>query len=71
MQKCTKEGYRAAAPTNQNLKNTDFKTSYQTSIVKPTRCTSFSILFYFVVALYTLRAVFPSIIRSLRLYVQH
>ena len=35
------------------------------------RCTSFSNLFYFVVALYMFRAVFPSIIRSLRLYIQH
>ena len=41
------------------------------SIVKPTRYTSFSDLFYFVVALYVLRTVFPSIIRSLRLYIQH
>jgi hypothetical protein len=41
------------------------------SVVKPTRCTSFSNLFYFVVALYMFRAVFPSIIRSLRLYIQH
>jgi hypothetical protein len=41
------------------------------SIVKPTRCTSFSNLFYFVVALYMFRTVFPSIIRSLRLYIQH
>ena len=40
-------------------------------IVKPTRCTSFSNLFYFVVALYMFRTVFPSIIRSLRLCVQH
>ena len=30
-----------------------------------------SILFYFVVALYMFRTVFPSIIRSLRLYIQH
>jgi hypothetical protein len=28
-------------------------------------------LFYFVVALYMFRTVFPSIIRSLRLYIQH
>jgi hypothetical protein len=31
----------------------------------------FSNLFYFVVALYMFRTVFPSIIRSLRLYIQH
>jgi len=41
------------------------------SIVKPMRCTSFSNLFYFVVAPYMFRTVFPSIIRSLRLYIQH
>jgi hypothetical protein len=32
-------------------------------------CTSFSNLFYFVVAFYMFRKVFPSIIRSLRLYI--
>jgi hypothetical protein len=41
------------------------------SIVKPTRCTRFSNLFYFVVALCMFQTVFPSIIRSLRLYIQH
>jgi len=41
------------------------------SIVKPTRCTCFSNLFYFVLALYMFRTVFPSIIGSLRLYIQH
>jgi len=41
------------------------------SIVKPTRFTSFSKLFYFVVALYMFQTVLPSIIRSLRLYIQH
>ena len=35
------------------------------------RCTSISNLFYFVVAVYMFRTVFPSIIRSLRLYKQH
>ena len=35
------------------------------------RCASFLSLFYFVVALYMFRTVFPSIIRSLRLYIQH
>jgi len=34
-------------------------------IVKPARCTSFSNLLYFVVALYMFWTVFPSIIRSL------
>jgi len=41
------------------------------STVKPTRCTNFSNLFHFVVALYMYRTVFPSIIRSPRLYIQH
>ena len=40
-------------------------------VVKPTRCTSFSNLFYFIVALYMFQTVFPSIIRSLRVYTQH
>jgi len=35
------------------------------------RCTSFSNLFYFVVALYMFQTVFLSIIGSLRLYIQH
>jgi hypothetical protein len=41
------------------------------SIVQPTRCSSFSNLFYFVAALYIFRTVFPPIIRSLRLNIQH
>jgi len=40
------------------------------SIVKPTRCTTVSNLFYFGMTLYTFRTVFPSIIRSSRLYIQ-
>jgi len=40
-------------------------------IVKPTRYTSFSNLFYILVAFYMFRTVFSSIIRSLRLYIQH
>jgi len=39
-------------------------------IVKPTRCTSVSNLFYFGMTLYMFRTVFPSIIRSSRLYIQ-
>ena len=46
-------------------------TSLPVYIVKPTRCTCFSNLFYIVVALYMFRTDFPSIIRSLRLYIQH
>jgi len=40
------------------------------SIVKPTRCTNVSNLFYFGMTLYMLRMVFPSIIRNSRLYIQ-
>ena len=40
------------------------------SIVKPTRCTNVSNLYYFGITLYMFRAVFPSIIRSSRLYIQ-
>ena len=40
------------------------------SIVKPTRCTIFSNLFYFGITLYMFRTVFPSIVRSSRLYIQ-
>ena len=39
------------------------------STVKPTRCSNVSNLFYFGMALYMFRTVFPSIIRSSRLYV--
>ena len=35
------------------------------------RRNSFSNFFYFVVALYMFQTVFPSIISSLRLYIQH
>jgi len=34
------------------------------SVVKPTRCTNVSNLFYFGMTLYMFRTVFPSIIRS-------
>ena len=37
--------------------------------LKPPRCTSFSNIFYFGITLYMFRAVFPSIIRSSRLYI--
>jgi len=40
------------------------------SIVKPTRCTNVSNLFYFETTLYMFRTVFTSIIRSSRLYIQ-
>ena len=39
------------------------------SIVKPTRCTNVSNLFYFGMTFYMFRTVFPSIIRSARLYI--
>jgi len=38
------------------------------SIVKPTRCTNFSNIFYFGITLYMFRMVFPSIVRSSRLH---
>ena len=41
------------------------------SIVKPTRCTNVSHLFYFEMTLYMFRTVFLSIIWSSRLYIQH
>ena len=40
------------------------------SIVKPTRCTNVSNLFYFGMTFYMFRTVFPSIIGSSRLYIQ-
>jgi len=40
------------------------------STVKPTRCINVSNLFYFGMTLYMFRTVFPSIIRSSRLYIQ-
>jgi len=40
------------------------------SIVKPTRYTNVADLFYFEMTLYMFRTVFPSIIRSSRLYIQ-
>jgi len=40
------------------------------SIVRPPRCTNVSNLFYFGMTLYMFRTVFPSIIRSSRLYIQ-
>jgi len=40
------------------------------SKVKPTRCTNVLNLFYFGMALYMFGTVFPSIIRSSRLYMQ-
>jgi len=40
------------------------------SIAKPTRCTNVSNLFYFGMILYMFQTVFPSIIRSSRLYIQ-
>jgi hypothetical protein len=40
------------------------------SIAKPTGCTNVSNLFYFGLTLYMFRTVFPSIIRSSRLYIQ-
>jgi len=40
------------------------------STVKPTRCANVSNLFYFGMTFYMFRTVFPSIVRSSRLYIQ-
>jgi len=40
------------------------------STAKPTRCTNFSNSFYFGITLYMFRTVFPSIIKSSKLYIQ-
>jgi hypothetical protein len=47
-----------------------YKASPLISIVNPTRCTNSSNLFYFGITLYMFQTVFPSIIRSWRLYIQ-
>ena len=47
-----------------------YKISSYISIVKPTRCTNVSNLFYYVMTHYMFRTVFPSIIFSSRLYTQ-
>ena len=52
-------------PENPSVKHTP-----PTSVVKPTRCTSVSNLFYFGLTLYMFRTVFPSIIRCSRLYIK-
>jgi len=46
------------------------KQNFSISIVKPTRCTNVSNLFYFGMTLYMFRALFSSIISSSRLYIQ-
>jgi len=43
---------------------------FDTLPLKPTRCTNVSNLVYFGMTLYMFRTVFPSIIRSSRLYIQ-
>jgi len=40
------------------------------SIIKPTRCTNVSNVFYFGMTIYVFRTVFPSVIRRSRLYIQ-
>ena len=49
---------------NKLEQNPSWEANSLLSIVKPTRCTSFSNLFYFVIALYMVWTVFLSIIRS-------
>jgi len=46
------------------------KKKHIASIVKPARCTDVSNLFYFGITLYMFLTVFPSIIRSSRLYIE-
>ena len=45
------------------------KPNFSISIIKPTRCTNVSTLFYFGITLYMFRTVFLSIIRGSRLYI--
>jgi len=61
---CKKFSYRVVIKVATN------GTYHKISIVKPTRCTNVSNLFYFGMTLYMFRTVFPSIIRSSRLYIQ-
>jgi len=62
-------GYRPKTKCNFDVHGTVHRNYI--SIVKPTRCTNFSNLLYFGRTLYMFRSVFPSIIRSLKLYIQH
>jgi hypothetical protein len=52
------------------LQDSNTQIKFCTSTVNPTRCTNFSNLFYFGITLYMFRMVFPSSIRSSRLYIQ-
>jgi len=67
------EEYNLSLKTSSLLKDIMFilmSANYYISIVKPTRCTNVSNLFNFGMTLYMFRTVFPSIIRSSRLYMQ-
>jgi len=59
---------RGATPNARSPKFNFEKITWYRSIVKPTRCTNVSNLFYFEMTLCMFRTVFPSIIRSSRLY---
>ena len=61
---CKKFSYRVVIKVATN------GTYHKISVVKPTRCTNVSNLFYYGKTLCVFRAVFPSIIRSSRLYIQ-
>jgi len=50
--------------------NYKYYVTFTVSTVKQTRCTIVSNLFYFGMTLYMFRTVFPSLIRSSRLYIE-
>jgi hypothetical protein len=60
----------ALSVRHQEFKTVHTATGIIISVVKPTRCYSVSNLFYFGMTLYMFRAVFPSVFRSSRLYIQ-
>ena len=51
------------------IKQFQYKTFEEISKIKPARCTNVSNLFYFGMTLRVFRTVFPSIVRSSRLYI--
>ena len=57
-------------PSSWTLQNRTDYISSAVSVVRPTTCTNVSNLFYFGITLYMFRTVFPSVIRSSRLYIQ-
>ena len=59
--------YIAEESSTQNIYIAEESSTQNISIVKPTRCTIFRVYW---ISLYMFRSVFPSIIRSPRLYIQ-